>query len=86
MHRPDDEFINQFRKRFGDLLLTCHGERGMAGAHVDLGDPMLHASYVNENMPIDDMWTDEPNTGRTLRLESGSQKPDTSMHPILSLR
>ena len=64
-------------------------EEWQALAHVDAGDPMLHASYVNENEPIDPMWTDEANTGRTLRLESGSPKsrnfyaPD-SFSPMIS--
>ncbi|KAJ5473971.1 hypothetical protein N7475_003537 [Penicillium sp. IBT 31633x] len=81
MRRPDDEFIDQFRKRFGDLLLTCHGKRRMEGDHVDAGDPILHASYGNENEPIDVMWTDEANTDRTLRLESGSPKSRNSHTP-----
>lgn len=91
MHRPDDEFINQFREKFGDLLLSCHGERGMAGTHVDAGDPMLPASYVNENEPNDVKWRDEANIGRTLRLESGSPKsqnfhaPDP-FSPIISAK
>lgn len=91
MHRPDDEFINQFREKFGDLLLSCHGERGMAGTHVDARDPMLPASYVNGNEPIDVICTDGANLGRTLRLESGSPKsqnfhaPD-SFSPMISTK
>jgi hypothetical protein len=52
---------------------------------------MLSASYVNENKPIDVMWTDEASTGRTLRLEGGSPKsqdfhaPD-SFSPIISAK
>ncbi|CRL29481.1 unnamed protein product [Penicillium camemberti] len=74
MHRPDDEFINQFREKFGDLLLSRHGERRMAGTHVDARDPMLPAGHVNKNEPSDSIWTDEANVGRTLRLESGCPK------------
>jgi hypothetical protein len=91
MRRPDDEFVDQFRKRFGDLLLTCNGKRRMEGAHVDAGDLMLHANYGNENEPIDVMRTDDANTGRTLRLESGSPKsrkvhaPD-SFSPTISAK
>jgi hypothetical protein len=90
MRRPDDEFVDQFRKRFGDLLLTCNGKR-MEGAHVDARDPMSHASFGNENEPIDVMRTDDANTGRTLRLESGSPKfrkvhaPD-SFSPTISAK
>lgn len=65
MHRPDDEFINQFRERFGDLLLNCHGERGKTGAHIDVGD----FSHAKEDEPIDVICTDEANISRTLKLE-----------------
>lgn len=71
MHKPDDEFITQFRERFGDLLLSCNAPRRMKIAQVDARDPMLPASYVNENELTDAMWIDEANTSRTLRLESG---------------
>ncbi|KAJ5367182.1 hypothetical protein N7541_001123 [Penicillium brevicompactum] len=67
------------REKFGDLLLTCHGERRrMAGAHVDVEDPMLHASYVDEKDPTD---TEEVNTGRPLKLESCSPKSRTFYAP-----
>jgi hypothetical protein len=72
MHRPDEEFINLFREKFGDLFLSCHGERGMRGSHFDAGDPLLHANYPNDNEPSDVTRTDEPNTGQTVRRESGS--------------
>ncbi|KAJ5288299.1 hypothetical protein N7508_011074 [Penicillium antarcticum] len=75
MHRPDDEFINQFRERFGDLLLSCHGERGRTDAHVDVGGSMFSASHAKEDEPVDVMCADEANTARTLRLEKGSPKP-----------
>ncbi|KAJ5367846.1 hypothetical protein N7541_001787 [Penicillium brevicompactum] len=82
MRRIDDESINRFRERFGDLLLTCRGERGQtASAHVDVGDPMLHASYGNENEPDDFMWKEEANTARMLKLESGSPKSQNLYAP-----
>jgi hypothetical protein len=71
--------------------LTCHSKRRMESAHVDAEDLRLHASHDNENGPIDVMWTDEANTGRTLRLESGSPKsrnyhaPD-SFSPVISAK
>ncbi|KAJ6002565.1 hypothetical protein N7451_005112 [Penicillium sp. IBT 35674x] len=72
MHKPDEEFINQFRERFGDLLLSFHGERRMKIAHVDARDPVLPVSYPKENELTDGIWMNEANDGRTLRLESGS--------------
>ncbi|KAJ5982803.1 hypothetical protein N7451_012903 [Penicillium sp. IBT 35674x] len=58
MHRPDDEFINQFRERFGDLLLSCHVERRTTAAHTDVGDPMVYG-YVKENGHISNEWEDK---------------------------
>lgn len=75
MHKPDEEFINQFRERFGDLLLSFHGERRMKIAHVDARDPTLPVSYAKENEPTHGIWINETNEGRTLRLESGSIDP-----------
>ncbi|KAJ6012408.1 hypothetical protein N7522_002763 [Penicillium canescens] len=74
MHRPDDEFINQFRERFGDLLLSCQGKRGRTGAQVDMGNSVFSASHAKKDEPIDVICTDEANTGRILRLEKGSPK------------
>lgn len=48
MRRPDDELINQLRERFGGLLLSFHGERRMAGAHIDARDQVLLANHANE--------------------------------------
>ncbi|KAJ5890067.1 hypothetical protein N7504_010877 [Penicillium tannophilum] len=75
MHKPDEEFINQFRERFGDLLLSFHGERRTKNAHVDARDPMLPVSYLKGNELTDGIWINEANDGRTLRLESGSIDP-----------
>lgn len=83
MHRPDDDFINQFKEKFGDLLLNCHGERGKRGAHFDAGDPMLPASYDNDNEAINVTWTDEANSAQTLRLESGSPEHEDFRVPDL---
>ncbi|KAJ5853067.1 hypothetical protein N7534_005610 [Penicillium rubens] len=74
MRKPDDEFINRFRERFGDLLLSCQGERGWRGVQFDVGDPMLPTSYAIGNEPIDVAPTDEANTGQTLWRESGYPK------------
>ena len=48
MRKPGDEFIVQFRKKFGDLLLTCDGERRKGGAFVHPGDPTLPVRYAND--------------------------------------
>ncbi|KAJ5946417.1 hypothetical protein N7454_003256 [Penicillium verhagenii] len=70
MHRPDDEFINQFREKFGDLLLSCRDERATATVDVNAGNPIWPASHANEHELTDAMWIDEADTGRALRLQS----------------
>ncbi|CAG7937597.1 unnamed protein product [Penicillium nalgiovense] len=74
MPRPDNEFINQFREKFGDLLLGRQGGRGLRGSQFVVGDPMLPASYASGNEPIDVASTDEAITGQTLKRESGYAK------------
>ena len=74
MHGPGDEFINQFKEKFGDLLLSCNGETGRTGAHANVGDSMVSASHANVNEPIGVICTDQANTGQTLRLENSSPK------------
>lgn len=71
MPRPDDEFINQFRARFGDLLLSGNAASGVKITHVDPRDSILPASYANDKELTDPMWINEATPGRTLRLESG---------------
>jgi hypothetical protein len=79
MRKPDDEFINRFRKRFGDLLLSCQGERELRGVQPDVGDATLPTSYVIGNEPIDVAPTYEANTGQKLWRESGYPK-NHSLH------
>lgn len=79
MHKPDDEFINQFRERFGDLLLSCNAARGMKITHVDPRDSILPASYANDNELPDVMGINETKSGRTLKLESDSIE-DFNLH------
>jgi hypothetical protein len=74
MRKSDDEFINRFRERFGDLLLSCQGERELRGVQSDVGDAMLPTSYVIGNEPIDVAPTDEATTGQKLWRESGYPK------------
>lgn len=75
MHRLDHKFINQFKEKFRDLLLTYHRERQqIAGAYVDVEDSMLHTSYIVKKDPTDIV---QINTGRPLKLESGILKSRT---------
>lgn len=84
MRKPDDEFIKRFRERFGDLLLSCQGERGLRGVQSDVGDAMPPTSYVIENEPIDVAPTDDANPGQKLWRESGYPK-NHSFHAPISL-
>jgi hypothetical protein len=81
MSTQDGEFANWFRERFGDFLLSCQGERELRGVQSDVGDAMLPTSYVIGNEPIDVARTDEANTGRKLRRESGYPKHHSSQAP-----
>ncbi|KAI2734267.1 transcriptional regulator family: Grainyhead/CP2 [Penicillium roqueforti] len=74
MRRPYDEFINQFREKYGDRFLSRQAEREIRGVQTDMGDPMLPDSCVNGDDPIDVAPTDEANTDQTSRRESGYSK------------
>jgi hypothetical protein len=74
MRRPHDEFINQFREKYGDRFLSCQAEREIRGVQPDMEDPILPDSYVKGNESIDVTPTDEANTDQTLRRESGYLK------------
>lgn len=71
MRKPDDEFINHFRKRFGDLLLSCDGERRKGGALVDAGDPMLPVNHANDNELVGTMQVDNANSEQRFGPVSG---------------
>jgi hypothetical protein len=72
MRKPDDEFISHFRKRFGDLLLSCNDESRKGSGLVDAGDPMLPVSYANDNALVSTMQVDNANSAQTLGLVHGS--------------
>ncbi|KAJ5849254.1 hypothetical protein N7534_007943 [Penicillium rubens] len=74
MRKPDDEFINQFWEKYGDLFLSCQGEKETGGVQFDVSDPVLPVSYVKGYEPIDTAPTDEANTGQTSGRESGYSK------------
>lgn len=52
MPKPDNKFINEFRKKFGDLLLTGNG-RGRGDAGVDARHPEIPINHVMEIDPLD---------------------------------
>jgi hypothetical protein len=85
MRRPYDEFINQFREKYGDRFLSRQAEREIRGVQTDMGDPMLPDSCVNGDDPIDVAPTDEANTDQTSR-RAVTQSIAVSMHQIRSLR
>lgn len=74
MRRPHDEFINQFREKYGDRFFSRQAEREIRGVQPDMEDPMLPDSSVNGNEPIDVAPTDEANTDQILKRESGYSK------------
>lgn len=69
MPKPDNELINQFREKFGDLLLTCDG-RGTGGAAGDALPPKLPISH-NEGVDLLDVMQLD-SSGLALGLASGS--------------
>ncbi|CAG8000048.1 unnamed protein product [Penicillium salamii] len=81
MRKPGDEFIVQFRKKFGDLLLTCDGERGKGGAFVHPGDPTLPVRYANDIDFVGATQVDNTKYEQSLGLVSGSSVSRKSNAP-----
>lgn len=71
MRKPDNGFIDQFRERFGDLLLTCNRESGKGAAVVDAEDPVLPVGY-EKNMEVGSMQVDNTVFRQKLERASGS--------------
>lgn len=81
MRKPGDEFIVQFRKKFGDLLLTCDGARGKGGAFVDAGDPTLPVRYANDTDFVGATQVDNTDSEPASGLVSGFSIPRKSNAP-----
>lgn len=81
MRKPGDDFIVQFRKKFGDLLLTCDGERGKGGAFVHPGDPTLPVRYANNIDFVGAMQVDNTKYEQASGLVSGSSVSRKSNAP-----
>ncbi|KAJ6003847.1 hypothetical protein N7540_013129 [Penicillium herquei] len=53
MGKLDKDLVNEFRQKFGDLLLNCDGERRVPKAFVDLGDPIEPKRYADDTDLVD---------------------------------
>lgn len=72
MRKPDEAFINQFRERFGYLLLNCDAERGKGGVLVDAKNPGSPVKNAKDIELVDATEVDNSNSGQTVELVSDS--------------
>ncbi|KAJ5754210.1 hypothetical protein N7533_003753 [Penicillium manginii] len=72
MRKPDNSFIDQFKEKFGDLLLSCDGKIGKGSAPINAEDLMLPVSYAKDTGLFGPMQLDNVNSGQILGQTNNS--------------